>query len=149
MNVTVLKMTDTEVDLSWMPPTMPNGVVEGYRVYFISAGNFTDVRSVPNPFSPSYRQDLQTRQQQEQRILEAFTVAGVRGDERQGDERTATTTRGVNKTAVDQRHEKSMRNQANSILATSEDGVLVYRLSDLSEFSHPSIFSSALVVGFA
>jgi hypothetical protein len=27
---------------------MPNGVIEGYRIYFMT-GNFTDVRSVPSP----------------------------------------------------------------------------------------------------
>jgi receptor-type tyrosine-protein phosphatase gamma len=32
VNLTVLRMTDVDVDLVWNPPLMPNGVIEGYRV---------------------------------------------------------------------------------------------------------------------
>ena len=64
-------MTDVDVDLSWLAPSMPNGVIEGYRIYFMT-GNFTDVRSVPAMASSAKGQDYQHHQ----RSFPSGTVTG-------------------------------------------------------------------------
>ncbi|XP_037087916.1 tyrosine-protein phosphatase 99A-like [Pollicipes pollicipes] len=39
--VSVVNVTDTTVTISWLAPNRPNGLIEGYRIYF-TTGNFTN-----------------------------------------------------------------------------------------------------------
>nr|CAD7455446.1 unnamed protein product [Timema tahoe] len=45
LNVTVIRVTSTCIDLSWYEPEHPNGQIKGYRLYYIYA-NYTDVKTV-------------------------------------------------------------------------------------------------------
>nr|CAD7258724.1 unnamed protein product [Timema shepardi] len=45
LNVTVMRVTSTCIDLSWYEPEHPNGQIKGYRLYYIYA-NYTDVKTV-------------------------------------------------------------------------------------------------------
>ena len=45
MNVTTHSITNRSAVISWEEPKSPNGVLAGYRLYFMH-DNFTDVRSL-------------------------------------------------------------------------------------------------------
>ncbi|CAG0917800.1 unnamed protein product [Notodromas monacha] len=47
-NLTVSRTTDKSAELSWLLPLEPNGVVTGFRVYFVTPENLTDYRTVPH-----------------------------------------------------------------------------------------------------
>ena len=47
-NISVLNVTDTTVTLSWLPPVNPNGLIEGYRIYF-TTGDFTNATWIKMP----------------------------------------------------------------------------------------------------
>lgn len=64
LNVTVLRVTSTSIDLSWTEPERPNGQITGYRLYYMHA-NYTDVKTVkpvrgttPNPVIEFMLSDL-------------------------------------------------------------------------------------------
>lgn len=44
--VRALNITNTTVTLQWKSPESPNGIILGYRVYFMRNNNFTDVVTV-------------------------------------------------------------------------------------------------------
>ena len=48
MNVSVRWVTDSMMDLAWSRPSMPNGKLEGYRIFYMQK-NFTDVVTVKPP----------------------------------------------------------------------------------------------------
>ena len=48
VNVSMRSVTNSSVLVSWHRPTHPNGVIQGYRMYFMRQ-NFTDVRTVREP----------------------------------------------------------------------------------------------------
>lgn len=48
INVSFREVTDKSVYLSWGQPEQPNGIIQGYRLYFMHK-NFTDVRTIRNP----------------------------------------------------------------------------------------------------
>lgn len=41
-NVSLLWVTDSMMELSWLEPERPNGKLEGFRIYYMQ-NNFTDV----------------------------------------------------------------------------------------------------------
>lgn len=43
VNVSMREVTNTSVRVLWHEPTSPNGIIQGYRMYFMHR-NFTDVR---------------------------------------------------------------------------------------------------------
>jgi receptor-type tyrosine-protein phosphatase gamma len=45
LNVTVLHVTHSTIELSWNKPERPNGQITGYRLYYMHA-NYTDVKTV-------------------------------------------------------------------------------------------------------
>jgi len=45
VNVSVGEVNDSSIELSWAEPLNPNGVIKGYRIYFMRK-NFTDVQTV-------------------------------------------------------------------------------------------------------
>jgi hypothetical protein len=45
LNLRALYVTNTSVSLGWSRPARPNGVVKGYRLYYMK-NNFTDVVTV-------------------------------------------------------------------------------------------------------
>ena len=45
VNVLVGEVNDSSIELSWAEPSNPNGVIKGYRIYFMRK-NFTDVQTV-------------------------------------------------------------------------------------------------------
>ena len=45
LNVTIGEVNDSTIALSWAEPENPNGVIKGYRIYFMRK-NFTDVQTV-------------------------------------------------------------------------------------------------------
>lgn len=45
VNVTVLRVTSTMLDLAWSQPEQPNGAIIGYRLYYMHS-NYTDVKTV-------------------------------------------------------------------------------------------------------
>ncbi|XP_043212409.1 tyrosine-protein phosphatase 99A-like isoform X1 [Amphibalanus amphitrite] len=47
-NVSILNVTDTTVTISWLPPVNPNGLIEGYRIYF-TTGDFTNATWIKLP----------------------------------------------------------------------------------------------------
>ncbi|XP_018025351.1 tyrosine-protein phosphatase 99A isoform X2 [Hyalella azteca] len=44
LNLTVTRIEDTTVELSWLRPRHPNGEIRGYRIFYMR-GNFTSVRT--------------------------------------------------------------------------------------------------------
>ena len=44
-NVSTHSITNTSVTLTWVQPSHPNGLIQGYRLYFMH-DNFTDVRTI-------------------------------------------------------------------------------------------------------
>lgn len=50
VNVTIVEISDTKLRLSWFQPERPNGVIVGYRLYYMHK-NYTDVRTLRNPLS--------------------------------------------------------------------------------------------------
>ena len=48
INVTTRDVTNTSVIVMWQEPNHPNGIIEGYRLYFMHK-NFTDVRTIRQP----------------------------------------------------------------------------------------------------
>ena len=42
------EVTNTSMRVLWQRPMHPNGIIQGYRLYFMHQ-NFTDVRTVRNP----------------------------------------------------------------------------------------------------
>ena len=48
VNVSIREVTNTSVRVLWHRPENPNGVIQGYRMYFMHQ-NFTDVRTVRDP----------------------------------------------------------------------------------------------------
>ena len=48
VNVSIREVTNTSVRVLWHRPEKPNGVIQGYRMYFMHQ-NFTDVRTVRDP----------------------------------------------------------------------------------------------------
>ena len=47
-NVSTGGVTNSSVVLYWNEPVHPNGIIEGYRLYFMHK-NFTDVRTIRQP----------------------------------------------------------------------------------------------------
>jgi hypothetical protein len=47
LNVSIGDVNDSTIALSWSEPENPNGVIKGYRIYFMRK-NFTDVQTVRN-----------------------------------------------------------------------------------------------------
>ena len=47
MNVSIGDVNDSTIALSWYEPENPNGIIKGYRIYFMRK-NFTDVQTVRN-----------------------------------------------------------------------------------------------------
>ena len=45
MYATIHSVTNISAVVDWSRPTNPNGVIEGYRLYFLH-GNHTDVRTI-------------------------------------------------------------------------------------------------------
>lgn len=45
VNVTIGEVNDSTIALSWAEPDNPNGIIKGYRIYFMRK-NFTDVQTV-------------------------------------------------------------------------------------------------------
>ena len=45
LNVSIGDVNDSSIALSWAEPENPNGVIKGYRIYFMRK-NFTDVQTV-------------------------------------------------------------------------------------------------------
>jgi receptor-type tyrosine-protein phosphatase gamma len=45
LNVTVLHVTHSSIELSWNKPQRPNGQITGYRLYYMHA-NYTDVKTI-------------------------------------------------------------------------------------------------------
>jgi receptor-type tyrosine-protein phosphatase gamma len=45
LNVTVLHVTHSSIELSWNKPERPNGQITGYRLYYMHA-NYTDVKTI-------------------------------------------------------------------------------------------------------
>ena len=45
MYATIHSMTNVSAVVDWSRPSNPNGVIEGYRLYFLH-GNFTDVKTI-------------------------------------------------------------------------------------------------------
>lgn len=45
LNVSIGEVNDSTIALSWAEPENPNGVIKGYRIYFMRK-NFTDVQTV-------------------------------------------------------------------------------------------------------
>ena len=58
-NLTVGKVFNSSVNLTWLQPKNPNGEVRGYRIYYMR-GNITSVRTVHgNHYNMTYTlQDL-------------------------------------------------------------------------------------------
>eukprot|EP00095_Tigriopus_kingsejongensis_P008769 maker-scaffold151_size306168-snap-gene-2.8 protein:Tk08769 transcript:maker-scaffold151_size306168-snap-gene-2.8-mRNA-1 annotation:"unnamed protein product" len=48
LNVSMDEVTNASLRLHWKQPSRPNGIIQGYRLYFMQT-NFTDVRTVRNP----------------------------------------------------------------------------------------------------
>ena len=48
VNVSMRSVTNSSVLVLWQSPTSPNGVIQGYRMYYMRQ-NFTDVRTVREP----------------------------------------------------------------------------------------------------
>ena len=48
VNVSMREVTNSSVRVLWHQPTHPNGIIQGYRMYFMHQ-NFTDVRTVRDP----------------------------------------------------------------------------------------------------
>jgi receptor-type tyrosine-protein phosphatase gamma len=48
VNVSMREVTNTSVKVLWHRPVQPNGIIQGYRMYFMHQ-NFTDVRTVREP----------------------------------------------------------------------------------------------------
>ena len=48
VNVSMREVTNSSVRVLWHEPTNPNGIIQGYRLYFMHQ-NFTDVRTVRDP----------------------------------------------------------------------------------------------------
>jgi hypothetical protein len=47
LNVSIGDVNDSTIALSWYEPENPNGIIKGYRIYFMRK-NFTDVQTVRN-----------------------------------------------------------------------------------------------------
>ena len=45
VNISIGEVTDSTIALSWAQPEDPNGIIKGYRVYFMKK-NFTNVQTV-------------------------------------------------------------------------------------------------------
>ncbi len=45
VNVSMREVTNTSVRVLWHRPQHPNGIIQGYRLYYVHR-NFTDVRTV-------------------------------------------------------------------------------------------------------
>eukprot|EP00090_Calanus_glacialis_P013507 TRINITY_DN22191_c0_g1_i1.p1 TRINITY_DN22191_c0_g1~~TRINITY_DN22191_c0_g1_i1.p1 ORF type:complete len:1215 (-),score=130.86 TRINITY_DN22191_c0_g1_i1:761-4405(-) len=45
LNVSTHSITNSSVVVTWLEPSRPNGIIEGYRLYFMHS-NFTDVRTI-------------------------------------------------------------------------------------------------------
>ena len=45
LNVSTHLITNNSVVVTWLEPSKPNGIIEGYRLYFMHS-NFTDVRTI-------------------------------------------------------------------------------------------------------
>ena len=45
LNVSTHSISNTSVTISWEEPSQPNGLIQGYRLYFMH-DNFTDVRTI-------------------------------------------------------------------------------------------------------
>lgn len=45
VNVTIGEVNDSSIALSWSEPLNPNGIIKGYRIYFMRK-NYTDVQTV-------------------------------------------------------------------------------------------------------
>jgi hypothetical protein len=43
----VVEVGDKTAELTWLLPAQPNGVVTGFRLYFVTPENLTDYRTVP------------------------------------------------------------------------------------------------------
>eukprot|EP00094_Tigriopus_californicus_P012020 TCALIF_11614-PA protein Name:"Similar to Ptp99A Tyrosine-protein phosphatase 99A (Drosophila melanogaster)" AED:0.07 eAED:0.07 QI:0/0.7/0.45/0.81/1/1/11/539/1209 len=50
LNVSMDEVTNSSLRLHWRQPSHPNGIIQGYRLYYMQT-NFTDVRTVRNPRS--------------------------------------------------------------------------------------------------
>lgn len=48
LNVSMDEVTNSSLRLHWRQPSHPNGIIQGYRLYYMQT-NFTDVRTVRNP----------------------------------------------------------------------------------------------------
>ncbi len=48
VNVSMREVTNTTVRVTWHRPKKPNGIIQGYRMYFMQQ-NFTDVETVRDP----------------------------------------------------------------------------------------------------
>ena len=44
-NVRLMSVTDTSLQVSWWEPARANGLLQGYRVYFLN-NNFTSVQTI-------------------------------------------------------------------------------------------------------
>ncbi len=56
-NVSYSSVTNSSVLLGWQRPRHPNGLVQGYRIYYMHK-NFTDVRTVREPAQQEAMQHL-------------------------------------------------------------------------------------------
>ena len=45
LNVSTHSIRNSSVVVTWLEPSRPNGIIEGYRLYFMHS-NFTDVRTI-------------------------------------------------------------------------------------------------------
>jgi receptor-type tyrosine-protein phosphatase gamma len=50
VNVSMREVTNSSVRVMWQQPENPNGIIQGYRMYFMHQ-NFTDVRTVRDPLA--------------------------------------------------------------------------------------------------
>ena len=60
LKVRALAITNTSVTLQWHRPDRPNGIILGYRIYFMRNNNFTDVVTIrrTEPIMTHVIQDL-------------------------------------------------------------------------------------------
>jgi len=48
VNVSMRGVTNSSVRVLWRQPSHPNGIIQGYRLYYMQS-NFTDVKTVRDP----------------------------------------------------------------------------------------------------
>ena len=48
LNVSMREVTNSSVRVAWHVPSEPNGIIQGYRLYYMHQ-NFTDVKTIREP----------------------------------------------------------------------------------------------------